>query len=182
MASAQASRLRLSPIRPVRGTEGSRGALRCPVSVSPFEQTRNFTKAAKLHIKPAQPAGVLFDGQLEASLPPASTHRSPSCNCRKRRSMAEHDRRNGGSRGGYQNRKRRYRGRLAHLLRPLGLLCSPCQADVHAPVEDDDYDHRPQRRRYEEPVYVRLRKELLGLAESVSASEAPADRGELIVL
>ena len=31
-------------------------------------------------------------------------------------------------------------------------------------------------------MYVRLRKELLGLAESVSSAEAPADRGELIVL
>ena len=96
--------------------------------------------------------------------------------------MAEHDRRNGGSRGGYQNRKRRFRGRLAPVHLPSDCLCSPRQADLHAPAEDDDYDRRPQRRRYEEPVYVRLRKELLGLAESVSAFEAPASIGELIVL
>ena len=70
--------------------------------------------------------------------------------------------------------------RIVHL--PPHLLCSPRQADVHGLAEDDDYDRRPQRRRYEEPVYVRLRKQLLGLAESVSTSEATADRGKLIVL
>ena len=96
--------------------------------------------------------------------------------------MADHDRRNGGSRGAYQNRKRRYRGRLAHAHTPPPLFCSPHQADVYGLVEDDDYDRRPQRRRYEEPVYVRLRKELLGLAESVSAREPPTDRGKLTVL
>ncbi|KAI0898032.1 MIF4G like-domain-containing protein [Annulohypoxylon nitens] len=53
--------------------------------------------------------------------------------------MADHDRRQSG--GGYNNRKRRYR-------------------------EDDDYDRRPQRRRYDAPLPVRIRKQLLGLAES----------------
>ncbi|KAL9099908.1 MAG: hypothetical protein Q9163_004650 [Psora crenata] len=55
--------------------------------------------------------------------------------------MADYDRRNGGPRGGYNSRKRRYR-------------------------EDDDYDRRPQRRRYEEPLHVKVRKQLLGIAES----------------
>ncbi|OTB16816.1 hypothetical protein K445DRAFT_316299 [Daldinia sp. EC12] len=53
--------------------------------------------------------------------------------------MADHDRRQPA--GGYNNRKRRYR-------------------------EDDDYDRRPQRRRYDAPLPVRIRKQLLGLAES----------------
>lgn len=65
---------------------------------------------------------------------------------------------------------------------PSETLCSPAQADLPALLEDDDYDRRPQRRRYEEPLYVRLRKELLGLAESVSASEVSADTAALIVL
>ncbi|MCJ1385922.1 hypothetical protein MMC17_009046 [Xylographa soralifera] len=55
--------------------------------------------------------------------------------------MADYERRNG-YRGGNNSRKRqRYR-------------------------EDDDFDRRPQRRRYEEPAHVKLRKQLLGLAES----------------
>ncbi|KAI1367551.1 MIF4G like-domain-containing protein [Xylaria arbuscula] len=53
--------------------------------------------------------------------------------------MADYDRRPAG--GGYNNRKRRYR-------------------------DDDDYDRRPQRRRYDAPLHVRIRKQLLSLAES----------------
>lgn len=34
-------------------------------------------------------------------------------------------------------------------------------------LEDDDYDRRPQRRRYEEPLAVKVRKQLLSIAESV---------------
>ena len=35
---------------------------------------------------------------------------------------------------------------------------------------DDDYDdRRPQRRRYEEPLSVTLRKQIMSIAESVSA-------------
>lgn len=37
---------------------------------------------------------------------------------------------------------------------------------MHARTDDDDYDRRPQRRRYEEPSTVRVRRQLLGLAES----------------
>lgn len=55
--------------------------------------------------------------------------------------MADHDRRNGPSRPGYNNRKRRHR-------------------------DDDEYDRRPQRRRYEEPLHVKVQKQLLGIAES----------------
>ncbi|KAH9910091.1 MIF4G like-domain-containing protein [Xylariomycetidae sp. FL2044] len=55
--------------------------------------------------------------------------------------MADHDRRQSGG-GGYNNRKRRYR-------------------------DDDDYDRRPPRRRYDAPpLSVRIRKQLLSLAES----------------
>lgn len=32
--------------------------------------------------------------------------------------------------------------------------------------QDDDYDRQPQRRRYEEPLAVRVRKQLLAIAES----------------
>lgn len=32
--------------------------------------------------------------------------------------------------------------------------------------DEDDYDRRPQRRRYEEPLAVKLRKQLLSIAES----------------
>ncbi|KAI1139036.1 MIF4G like-domain-containing protein [Hypoxylon sp. FL0543] len=53
--------------------------------------------------------------------------------------MADHDRKQPG--GGHNNRKRRYR-------------------------DDDDYDRRTQRRRYDAPLPVRIRKQLLGLAES----------------
>ncbi|MCJ1248338.1 hypothetical protein MMC30_005555 [Trapelia coarctata] len=53
--------------------------------------------------------------------------------------MADFERRNN-YRGGH-NRKRRFR-------------------------EDDDFDHRPQRRRYEEPIHIKVRKQLLGIAES----------------
>lgn len=56
--------------------------------------------------------------------------------------MADHDRRQGGGGGGGYNRKRRYR-------------------------DDDDFDRRPQRRRYNEPpIHIRVRKQLLSLAES----------------
>ena len=34
-------------------------------------------------------------------------------------------------------------------------------------IDDDESDRRPQRRRYEEPLNVKVRKQLLSLAESV---------------
>ncbi|KAL8841541.1 MAG: hypothetical protein Q9176_003162 [Flavoplaca citrina] len=57
--------------------------------------------------------------------------------------MGEYDRRNAGHRGGHNhnNRKRRYR-------------------------EDDEFDRRPTRRQYQEPVHVKVRKQLLAIAES----------------
>ena len=33
--------------------------------------------------------------------------------------------------------------------------------------DNDDFDRRPQRRRYEEPLHVKIRKQLLSIAESV---------------
>jgi nuclear cap-binding protein subunit 1 len=33
-------------------------------------------------------------------------------------------------------------------------------------IDEDDYDRRPQRRRYEEPLSVKIRKQLLSIAES----------------
>jgi nuclear cap-binding protein subunit 1 len=33
-------------------------------------------------------------------------------------------------------------------------------------TDEDDYDRRPQRRRYEEPLAVKIRKQLLSIAES----------------
>ena len=55
--------------------------------------------------------------------------------------MADYDRRPRGGRPQFNNRKRRYR-------------------------DDDEFDHRPQRRRYEEPIAVTLRKQVLSIAES----------------
>lgn len=37
-------------------------------------------------------------------------------------------------------------------------------------LDDDDHDRRPQRRRYEEPLANKLRKQLLHIAESVSGT------------
>ena len=57
--------------------------------------------------------------------------------------MVHYDRRNGGHdfRGGHHNRKRRFR-------------------------EDDDFDRRPPRRPYQEPTHLKVRKQLLAIAES----------------
>ncbi|KAJ5903708.1 hypothetical protein N7504_006091 [Penicillium tannophilum] len=57
--------------------------------------------------------------------------------------MADYERRNHGPRGGGGGRKRRYR-------------------------DDDDFDRRPQRRRYEEPLFVQVRRQLLTIAESAA--------------
>ncbi|KAJ5449619.1 uncharacterized protein N7458_006068 [Penicillium daleae] len=58
--------------------------------------------------------------------------------------MADYERRNNGHRGGGGGgRKRRYR-------------------------DDEDYDRRPQRRRYEEPLFVQVRRQLLTIAESAA--------------
>ncbi|KAK0100942.1 hypothetical protein ONS96_006175 [Cadophora gregata f. sp. sojae] len=54
--------------------------------------------------------------------------------------MADYDQRPRGGRGGYNHRRRRYR-------------------------DEEDYDRRPQRRRYEEPLSSRVRKQLLAIAE-----------------
>ncbi|KAH7033132.1 MIF4G like-domain-containing protein [Microdochium trichocladiopsis] len=55
--------------------------------------------------------------------------------------MGDHENRHHGGGGGYGGRKRRYR-------------------------DDDDYDRRNQRRRYDAPAHTRIRKQLLGLAET----------------
>jgi nuclear cap-binding protein subunit 1 len=38
--------------------------------------------------------------------------------------------------------------------------------EVNSSADEDDYDQRPQRRRYEEPLSSKVRKELLAIAES----------------
>ena len=38
-------------------------------------------------------------------------------------------------------------------------------------TDDDDLDRRPQRRRYEEPGHVKLRKRLLSIAELVRVKQ-----------
>ncbi|KAK0627027.1 MIF4G like-domain-containing protein [Immersiella caudata] len=55
--------------------------------------------------------------------------------------MADYDRRSGGDRGGYNSKKRRYR-------------------------DDDDYDRRGPRRRFDAPPHVRIRRQLLSIAEN----------------
>lgn len=51
---------------------------------------------------------------------------------------------------------------------------STCFSDRLIPsimfTDDDDFDRRPQRRRYEEPLYVQVRRQLLTIAESVCVS------------
>ena len=73
--------------------------------------------------------------------------------------MADYDRRNGGSRGGYNNRKRRHRGSWSFYLTTLSKLTFG--------ADEDEVDRRQQRRRYEEPLHIKVRKQLLGVAESV---------------
>jgi hypothetical protein len=43
--------------------------------------------------------------------------------------------------------------------------------------DDDRDDHRGQRRRYEEPLAVKVRKQMLAIAESVRAVEIQVGRG-----
>jgi hypothetical protein len=68
---------------------------------------------------------------------------------------------------GHNQRKRRHRGKAYHLLQAE---CAQYGvASAHDSSEDDDgYDRRPQRRRYEQPIAARLRRELLVLGENVS--------------
>lgn len=40
------------------------------------------------------------------------------------------------------------------------------EADNSFRIDEDDYDRRPQRRRYEEPLSVKVRKQFLAIAES----------------
>jgi len=47
------------------------------------------------------------------------------------------------------------------------LAPSPAAHGTDGDRDDDDYDRRPQRRRYEEPLSVKIRKQLLSIAESV---------------
>lgn len=79
--------------------------------------------------------------------------------------MADYDRRPRGGRGSYNsnNRKRRYRG-WHRMLEPPRIRLKL--------IDDDDFDRRPQRRRYEEPVAVTLRKQILSIAESVMSQSA----------
>ncbi|RYC62282.1 hypothetical protein CHU98_g3936 [Xylaria longipes] len=77
--------------------------------------------------------------------------------------MADYDRRQS---GGF-NRKRRYRASsffAGVILRGKQLRRSKVADGPDS--DDDEYDRRPQRRRFEAPLPVRIRKQLLGLAES----------------
>jgi nuclear cap-binding protein subunit 1 len=78
--------------------------------------------------------------------------------------MADYDQRPRGGRGGYNNRKRRYRGNCYGALSQA--WCKGIETRLTASADEDDYDRRPQRRRYEEPLAVRIRKQLLAIAES----------------
>lgn len=85
--------------------------------------------------------------------------------------MADYDRRprrgggGGGGGGHFNNRKRRYRGMTTNAgPRSQRFRCSDRFTD------DDFDDRRPQRRRYEEPLAVTVRKQVLAIAESVRLS------------
>lgn len=46
-------------------------------------------------------------------------------------------------------------------------VCNPyTRLTAPVPTDEDDYDRRPQRRRYEEPLSVKVRKQFLAIAES----------------
>lgn len=90
---------------------------------------------------------------------------------RSLRTMADYERRNSNYRGG--GRKRRYRGKVTYFGFP-GLIAD------HLFLDDEDYDRRPQRRRYEEPLFVQVRRQLLTIAESVRTYMSPTyARGDL---
>lgn len=73
--------------------------------------------------------------------------------------MADYDRRPRRGGGQFNNRKRRYRGMDDNLTR---------ESTANVYLSDDDFDdRRPMRRRYEEPLSVKLRKQVLSIAESV---------------
>jgi hypothetical protein len=100
--------------------------------------------------------------------------------------MADYDRRQpGGGGGGYNNRKRRNRGKqlfgddnssTTGFILPCGIairglwtkleVSSYSHLLMGTDLDDDEYDRRPQRRRYDAPLHVRVRKQLLGLAET----------------
>ena len=78
--------------------------------------------------------------------------------------MADYERRySGPPRGG---RKRRYRGQYTNVNGGFlsVILLAVCSCFL---TDDDDYDRRPQRRRYEEPLVARIRRLLFTIAESV---------------
>lgn len=84
--------------------------------------------------------------------------------------MADYERRHNGARGGGGGRKRRFRGSSCFV---AGQRFSIVFAIVYGlrlltfySPEDDDYDRR-QRRRYEEPLVAKIRRQLLTIAESV---------------
>jgi nuclear cap-binding protein subunit 1 len=77
--------------------------------------------------------------------------------------MADYDQRPRGGRGGYNNRKRRYRGKSNST---NSQNFQPEHEADNTPLDEEDYDRRPQRRRYEEPLAVKVRKQLLSIAES----------------
>lgn len=75
--------------------------------------------------------------------------------------MADYDRKQNTHRGGYNNRKRRYNGTIISLSQV---------STAHKPAEEEDHDRRSQRRRYEEPPHLKLRRQMLAIAESVCVS------------
>jgi len=69
-----------------------------------------------------------------------------------------------GAQRAHNSRKRRHRGKDYDRL-----PAAEFPASAHdSPEDDDGYDRRPQRRRYEQPIAARLRRELLVLGENVS--------------
>ena len=89
--------------------------------------------------------------------------------------MADYERRNNGYRGGGGGRKRRYRGEQS----PEGLFLRA--ADQEPFPDDEDYDRRPQRRRYEEPLFVQVRRQLLTIAESVGSPSFTRSRRVVVL-
>jgi hypothetical protein len=76
------------------------------------------------------------------------------------------DRAGGGHRNSHQgnNRKRRYRGVYESW---IGEGASVVATEANYGADDDEVERRPQRRRYEEPVASRLRREITAIAKNV---------------
>lgn len=80
--------------------------------------------------------------------------------------MTDYDQRPRGGRSNFNNRKRRYRGLYPQPVLFINACLLIRLTFTILNLDEEDYDRRPQRRRHEEPLSTRIRKQLLSVAES----------------